>query len=206
MTDAGATAARGRPRAVSRSMLQEAAFECFIEHGYAKTTVEHIASRAGVSRSTFFGYFGGKADVFWIDLDDAVTAALATIAEAPADQDAMALVHDAVLAAAARLGPDRVPWPLTQAQLIGADEPLRASAAGIVAALTASLAAAIARRIPPSAVALAEPAAAAVVGAAVAALASWARSGSGRGALSPRIEAAIGPVCTGFAGAIAAAR
>ena len=206
MTDAGATAARGRPRAVSRSMLQEAAFECFIEHGYARTTVEHIATRAGVSRSTFFGYFSGKADVFWIDLDDAVAAALATLDAAEPDRPAMALVRDAMLAAAAELGPDRVPWPLTQAELIDADEALRASAARIVAALVAALADAVARRIAPASIALAEPAAAAVVGAAVAALASWARSGTVRGALAPRIDAAISPVCAGFAHAIDAAR
>ena len=40
----------------------------------------------------------------------------------------------------------------------------------------------------------------------IAALASWARSGTGRGALAPRIDAAISPVCAGFADAVAAAR
>ncbi|MBT5576399.1 MAG: TetR family transcriptional regulator, partial [Microbacteriaceae bacterium] len=53
-------------------MLQEAALELFVEQTYAKTTIEEITQRAGVSRATFFNYFPAKSDVFWVDLDDAL--------------------------------------------------------------------------------------------------------------------------------------
>ena len=63
---------RGRPLASSPEMLQEAALELFVEQTYAKTTIEEITQRAGVSRATFFNYFPAKSDVFWVDLDDAL--------------------------------------------------------------------------------------------------------------------------------------
>ena len=65
-------AARGRPPASSREMLQDAAFELFLENSYAGTTVEEIAQRAGVSRNTFFNYFPTKSDVFWVELDESL--------------------------------------------------------------------------------------------------------------------------------------
>ena len=197
---------RGRPKAVSRSMLQEAAFECFLEQGYARTTVEDIASRAGVGRSTFFGYFGSKADVFWVELDDAIGAVREHLADAAMDQDPMALVSDALITGAERLGPAHVPWPLTQARLIGADEQLRASAAGIVAELTAMLTDAIARRSSPGTRMMSAPASAAMIGATVAAVAAWAEAGANRGALAPRVAEAIAPVGAGFAAVIAPGR
>jgi len=64
---------RGRPLSSSPEMLQEAALELFVEQTYAKTTIEHITQRAGVSRATFFNYFPTKSDVFWVDLDNALT-------------------------------------------------------------------------------------------------------------------------------------
>ena len=195
-------ATRGRPRAVSREMLQEAAFECFLEHGYAKTTVEDIASRAGVGRSTFFGYFTGKADVFWLELDGAIAAVHDHCATAPRGQDPMVCARDAIIAGAQELGPSRVPWPLTQAQLIGADEQLRAAAAGIISTLAAVLADAIARRTAPSCRALAAPAAAALLGATIVAVATWADAGANRGALAPRIDEAIAPVVAGYGAAL----
>ncbi|MDO9397103.1 MAG: helix-turn-helix domain-containing protein, partial [Herbiconiux sp.] len=76
----------GRPRASSQPMLEEAASELFLEQGYAKTTIEQITQRAGVSRNTFFNYFGAKSDLLWVELDAslaALTAALAATGPAP---------------------------------------------------------------------------------------------------------------------------
>lgn len=56
---------RGRPQATTRESIEEAACELFLEQGYAATSVDDIARRAGVSRSSFFNYFAGKADVLW---------------------------------------------------------------------------------------------------------------------------------------------
>ncbi|MGO3147770.1 MAG: aspartate dehydrogenase domain-containing protein [Leucobacter sp.] len=63
-------AARGRPQASSCDTLADAACELFLEQGYDATTVADITQRAGVSRSTFFNYFDGKAATLWYALDD----------------------------------------------------------------------------------------------------------------------------------------
>ncbi|RJS46609.1 TetR/AcrR family transcriptional regulator [Nocardioides cavernaquae] len=51
----------------ARDRLVTAAFELFEEHGYDGATVEEIAQRAGVGRSTFFRTFGSKEDVIFPD-------------------------------------------------------------------------------------------------------------------------------------------
>ncbi|MDQ2670204.1 MAG: TetR/AcrR family transcriptional regulator, partial [Gemmatimonadota bacterium] len=56
-----ADARSGRPRASSRESLAEAACELFLERGYEQTSVTDIATRAGVSRSSFFNYFDTKS-------------------------------------------------------------------------------------------------------------------------------------------------
>jgi AcrR family transcriptional regulator len=51
----------------TRPRLVAAAFELFEERGYDGATVEEIAQRAGVGRSTFFRTFGSKEDVIFPD-------------------------------------------------------------------------------------------------------------------------------------------
>ena len=50
--------------------LRLAAFDLFAEQGYDATTVDHIAERAGVGRSTFFRVFRTKEDVIFPDHDE----------------------------------------------------------------------------------------------------------------------------------------
>lgn len=45
--------------------LVDAAFELFDEHGYDQTTVEDIAERAQVSRTTFFRHYRSKEEVIF---------------------------------------------------------------------------------------------------------------------------------------------
>ncbi|WP_214104857.1 TetR family transcriptional regulator [Acrocarpospora catenulata] len=49
--------------------LAEAAVALFDENGYDETTVDDIAARAGVSRSTFFRYYRSKDDAVFPDHD-----------------------------------------------------------------------------------------------------------------------------------------
>jgi AcrR family transcriptional regulator len=65
----GAAAAQGRAsrpsireaqKASTFEVLLQAAGELFVERGYAATTIEQIASRAGASRATFYLHFDGK--------------------------------------------------------------------------------------------------------------------------------------------------
>lgn len=58
----------------ARQRLIEAAFALFEEHGYDTTTVDQIAERAGVGRTTFFRTFGSKEDVIFPHHDDLLTS------------------------------------------------------------------------------------------------------------------------------------
>ena len=64
--EAPAAPGRARPsireaqKASTFELLLQAAEELFSERGYAATTIEQIASRAGASRATFYLHFEGK--------------------------------------------------------------------------------------------------------------------------------------------------
>jgi AcrR family transcriptional regulator len=61
------TQPRGKMRAAqrefTRSRIVAAAIEVFAEKGYARTTVDDIAERAGATRATFYLHFKAKSDV-----------------------------------------------------------------------------------------------------------------------------------------------
>jgi len=54
---------RERTRAAMREEVSEVAFRLFARQGFDKTTVEQIAAEAGLSRTTFFRYFGSKEEL-----------------------------------------------------------------------------------------------------------------------------------------------
>lgn len=192
---------RGRPQASSREMLQEAAFELFLEHGYAGTTIDHIAQRAGVSRNTFFNYFPGKSDVFWIDLDSALESLSVALRESDSSATPMGAVHHALVAVARQFGPQRVPWALTQHDTIGDVPELYSAAvsrlAGHVRLIADFLETRNGHAFAPM---MAQAAAWAAVGASVAAVRSWAAAGTSRGELELYIADALVPACRGFDG------
>ncbi len=45
------------------------ALDLFIRNGFTETTLDDIATAAGIARRTFFGYFSSKNDVVWGDFD-----------------------------------------------------------------------------------------------------------------------------------------
>ena len=192
---------RGRPPASSREMLQEAAFELFLERGYAGTTVDQIAQRAGVSRNTYFNYFPGKSDVFWIDLDFALDALRIELDRTDAQRSPMANVTHALISVAGQFGPQRVPWALTQHDMVGDVPELYSAAVSRLAAhvrvIAAFLEAQTERAFTPM---MAQAAAWAAVGATVAAVRSWAAAGTSRGELVGYVSAALEPACRGFDG------
>src|ERR1700733_8961215 len=55
----------GRRRATSQAELEQVAFGLFEANGFEQTTVEDIATAAGIGRRTFFRYFPSKNDVPW---------------------------------------------------------------------------------------------------------------------------------------------
>ena len=112
---------RGRPRTSSRAALEEAALELFLEQGYTPTTIDQITSRAGVSRATFFNYFSSKADLLWVEVDDA----LDSLGD---DIDRGASLDDALDTLAARVAEGFPPLIASHQETIGAAEEIRQEA------------------------------------------------------------------------------
>jgi AcrR family transcriptional regulator len=60
---------RERTRRAVRAEITDTALRLFAEQGFEATTVDQIASAAGISRRSFFHYFGSKEDVVMGDLE-----------------------------------------------------------------------------------------------------------------------------------------
>jgi len=84
-------------KGTTRSRLVDAAFALFEEQGYDQTTVDEIAARAELGRTTFFRNFPGKEDVVFPDHDEVLRRVDARLATATAH------TRDAALREAARI-------------------------------------------------------------------------------------------------------
>jgi AcrR family transcriptional regulator len=69
-----------------RAEVSAVAFRLFAEQGFDKTTVEQIAAEAGLSRTTFFRYFGTKEDVVLDNLDELGRKVAAALTGRPAKE------------------------------------------------------------------------------------------------------------------------
>ncbi len=65
-----------------REQLVGVATSLFAQRGYAATTVEEIADRAGVSRPVVYQHFGGKEGLYEVVVDREVRRLTASIAQA----------------------------------------------------------------------------------------------------------------------------
>lgn len=174
-------------------MLEEAAGELFLERGYAATSVADITARAGVSRNTFFNYFGAKSDLLWSTFD-ATVAGLGDALADPLHDDGTprGTARAALTEVAAALQPDNVSLAFTHADTMGLSDELRRAAAvraSDVAAVLTSFA--VGRGVEPL---RAEVAGAAYAGALVAAVGEWSRSGAVRTSLCEVLAVALAPV------------
>lgn len=181
----------GRPRASSREVLSEAACELFLERGYHATSVSDITRRAGVSRSSFFNYFDGKADVLWGGLDQRILA-LTTLLREEGDDDPDVAIRGAVQALAEDFEPDSLALALSQAEAMGIVEELLREGA----LRQARLAAAVAERLRVAGVEelRADVLGASYGGAVLAAIQRWAVAGAGRTMLAPLLTRALDAV------------
>ncbi len=75
--------------------LVDAAFDLFAERGYEHTTVDDIAERAHVGRTTFFRHYRSKDDVIFPEHDKLIAAVRLRLA-ASSDSTAIVAVTDAV--------------------------------------------------------------------------------------------------------------
>jgi|GEM_PF-153151 len=171
----------GRPKASSRETIAEAACELFLEQGYEQTSIVDIASRAGVSRSSFFNYFSSKSDVLWAGLDERI-ASFEQSLQAHEGSDAAADVRAATLAIADSFAPDSLALGIVNATAMGLESEYERDAAlrraRVARAVAARLAHGGADRVR------AEVAGAAWGGAVLAAIEAWAHDGAGRTSLS----------------------
>ncbi len=199
------TPRRGRPTASSRADLEDAAAELFLERTYAATSVADITQRAGVSRTTFFNYFTAKSDVLWSTFDRNIGRLAGCLAGAAAETPAMAAVRAAFLEVVSPIGPESVPWALTQQELMGTREVLESSGLRRFMEQAAVLRGFLARRTGiPAADPRVQAAAFAALGAVAAAAGAWAGDGVGRRPLRDYVDHALSPVCAGFDAAFGA--
>ena len=94
---------RARRQARTRAAIVAAAIELFSENGYDSVTVNDIAARADVGRTTFFRYFKDKSDVLFADdaeLGEILVSAAEQAARANPFADGDPLVYGLVLARA----------------------------------------------------------------------------------------------------------
>lgn len=70
---------RERNRAETWVAIHNAAASLALEHGWTETTIERIASQAGVSKRTFFNYFPSKEDAILGARDPSIPEAALTV-------------------------------------------------------------------------------------------------------------------------------
>jgi Transcriptional regulator len=76
-----------------RDRLVDAAFDLFDERGYEQTTVDDIAERAGVGRTTFFRHYRSKEHVIFPDHDRLLEAIKNRLATSNADTAVVAVAE-----------------------------------------------------------------------------------------------------------------
>lgn len=104
--DAPVTGQRDRKKRATRRALREAAHQLFTERGYAHTSVDDIATAAGVSRRTFFRYYARKQDLLRADMADLLPVLLEALRSRPADEPPLAAIFAALRTL---IGPDGPP-------------------------------------------------------------------------------------------------
>jgi AcrR family transcriptional regulator len=90
---------RTRKKARTRIAIQDAALDLFAAQGYDATSIEQIVLRADASASTFFRYFGTKADIILNDHDTHLPQLCAAIMEQPPEVSDMEAVRLALKSA-----------------------------------------------------------------------------------------------------------
>jgi mycofactocin system transcriptional regulator len=70
----------------------------FSERGFDATTVEEIASVAGIGRRTFFRYFASKNDVVWGRFDEGLAVFRESLRTAPHDRSVGEVLREAIVA------------------------------------------------------------------------------------------------------------
>ncbi len=87
---------RERTRRAVRSEIAATAMRLFAEQGFEATTVDQIAAAAGISRRSFFHYFGTKEDLVLGDTADLGESIRAVLEARPAEESAWSALRAAL--------------------------------------------------------------------------------------------------------------
>ncbi len=116
--DQAPTRARsGRPAVTTRAELEQIALELFAQRGFESTTVDDIATAAGIGRRTFFRYYASKNDVVWGEFEHGLSALRARLSGTDPSRPLLDALCDAVLAFN-RLEPAHAPWHRNRMALV----------------------------------------------------------------------------------------
>lgn len=90
------TGLRARKRADTHARIHAAAMVLFGRQGFEATTLDEIASAAGVSRRSLFHYFGSKEDIVLSTKAGLGELIEAAVARRPADEPLLAMAEHAL--------------------------------------------------------------------------------------------------------------
>jgi mycofactocin system transcriptional regulator len=107
----------GRRRATSRAELEQAAFALFAAQGFDATTVDEIATAAGIGRRTFFRYFPSKNDIPWGAFEDELERMRVRLKACPPEVPLMDAIRVALIDFN-RVAPAQVPLHRRRMELI----------------------------------------------------------------------------------------
>ena len=166
--DAAVVPLRERTRHAARQQVVDVALALFSERGFEVTTIDEVARAAGISRRTFFRYFGTKEDLVLGDSDEQCRLLVAALQARPPDEDPWTALRRAAEALPeAQAGPERV---RAVAELISTSASLEARHLQKHATWQEALVPLVARRMGLGAAPVPDVRAAAVVASALACL------------------------------------
>lgn len=96
-----------RTRRRVQEEVVDAALALFLEHGFEETTVDEVVAAAGISRRSFFRYFGTKEDIVFGDLAEQGPVILEALRERPDDEPIWEALAHAFGVLSTRMSPER---------------------------------------------------------------------------------------------------
>jgi AcrR family transcriptional regulator len=97
-----------KTRALVHSQVTDVALDLFLAQGFDETTIDQVVASAGISRRSFFRYFGTKEDIVLGDVDAQGPLFAEALAARPAGEDPWtALERAAAVLPSSRFSEDR---------------------------------------------------------------------------------------------------
>lgn len=72
---------REQKKIETRQAIMDAAIRLFGDRGYERTSIEDLAAEAGIGKTTIYGYFSAKQDIFQVFCDEEVESSFSILKE-----------------------------------------------------------------------------------------------------------------------------